>query len=187
MTTWLTRKEKMASHFVRIQQRLGEPLLVPNRLTKPRVYKLRAPRPLSRIYMAATPSARHVSFQTIVSDHGAKCFESALKSFVAQYLRGPDHPRYTARRGDDRTVLPFSTVDVWYLAKFKIHQLHKYDREQGLDIAYAYPKRITAAGRPLSARFDTVLIKEVEDGEGSEAGRVADGEGLEGTRRPVRL
>jgi hypothetical protein len=187
MTAWLARKERVAGQFVRIQQRLGEPLLVPRRIKKQLVYKPRAPRPLSRVYISASPSARHVSFQALALDHGAKQFESALKTFVAQYLRGPNHLRYAARRGDERTALSFTSVDVWYLAKFGIPRLHKHDRDHPLDIAYACPRRTTAAGRPSPARFDTVLVKDAEGGEVDGGERIADGEGLEGKQQPRLL
>lgn len=176
MVMWLERREKMSRHFVEVQQRLGEPLLVPLSLSKKPTNRKSAAHMKSRVVLAKKPSAFNVSFETLISDHGAKSFEMALKTFVTQYRDSPGQPRYTARRGDANTVLPFTKVDVWFLVKFELPRLHQHDREVPLDIAFASPCRGTRRGRSKIARFDTVLVKDDNGGESSFGG--VDGEGL---------
>jgi len=148
MIHWLERRERVFSFETHIQWRMGGL----ETIVKPR-------RPRPPVSTAIEPTSRNVSFATLSSDHGAVSFVPALQTFIAQH-RDPAQHRYTLRHTDINVEIPFSGVDVWHRVKFLVPNLQVDDEPDTLHSAHVAPAHLSANGKLLPARFDTVLIND---------------------------
>ena len=162
MLLWLERREKIWAFEVVLQWRQG---------IMPRPHSRYVRRHSLGPHLAMTPSAPNTSVSTIKRNHGAISFVPALRAFISQYK-------------DQLSIAPGSRqsnnfaithVDIWYLLKFYVRQLHASTvaTPETAHIAYATPERKGSEGKTIPARFDTVLVNE---------GDSADGNGITGAQ-----
>ena len=116
-------------------------------------------------HLAMTPSVLNTLVSTIKRNHGAISFGPALRAFILQYK-------------DRISILPGSRqsnnfevmhVDIWYLLKFHIQQLHASAvlTPETAHITYAMPERKGSTGKTIPARFGTVLVNKGDSADGN--------------------
>jgi len=161
MLLWLERREKIWAFEIVLQWRQG---------VMPQPHSRHVRRHSLGPHLAMTPSAPNTLLSTVVRNHGAVSFVSALRAFILQYK-------------DQMSIIPGSQqsnnfavthVDVWYLLKFYVRQLHASVAvtPETAHIAYATPER-KGSRKTIPARFDTVLVNEADS---------ADGNGIKGAQ-----
>ncbi|KAG1865320.1 hypothetical protein F4604DRAFT_1586176 [Suillus subluteus] len=156
MTRWLERKEKIVCHAKFIRWRLHD-----NTPHHP------SPRPASLSFdrtrtLAKHPSAKAVSFQTLISDYGATYFREALARYIAQQNHLDESLSRSRLEALAANVhLPFHSVAVYH----KIKWLSVDARGHGdplitVDSVHVMPCRTGTRQKndALPARFDTALI-----------------------------
>ena len=80
MITWLSRREKLHAFKPWVNWREGRNV----RKSRKRKYNSTRTDPIS---MAINPSKRRVPIHTLIDNHGARAFTSALQTFIAEYTR----------------------------------------------------------------------------------------------------
>ena len=149
MTTWVERREKVQDHsaFIKWRQH-SEQENVPS--SKP----IGPPRPSTRrLRMARYPSFKAVSFDDLACKYGAIDFQDALADFIAQ----TNHPTASGAALAAlaaNTLIPFRTVPVHHKIKFA-----NSDGTEIIDTIQIRPEQKDKRGRPIPARFDTVLVR----------------------------
>lgn len=160
MTAWLERREKIFQYERFIRQK-SHPHQIPPTPTLDIVYQ----RPLK---MTKHPSRKGVTLAQLSSHYGAVDFQDALAQFVAQ-LQDPQLRGTRLQRAASNIQIPFNTVHVYHRIKFI--EVDPYavggPRESVVDSIHVQPARKDSRGRPIPARFDTVLIN---DGTGEDIG-----------------
>jgi hypothetical protein len=147
MTSWLERKEKIQRHEQYLQWRLhGNSSLTNMHVLHPRLHARRI------LKMAHHPSARAVSIDSLIMNYGATYFRDALARFAVQW-QNPCLPPPAVERESVNIEIPFVNVSTYYRIKYI---------EEGAtataDSIHVQPKRNDKHGRPISGRFDTVLV-----------------------------
>ncbi|KZT19755.1 hypothetical protein NEOLEDRAFT_1077268, partial [Neolentinus lepideus HHB14362 ss-1] len=151
MTAWLERREKVFQHAKYISWHLaGSP--IPS-LDEP------SPRTdISHVRMAQHPTLKAVPLAILRTDYGARFFVDALARFVAQY----NHPGFTPAQVEDAAgdvFLPFQTLPVFHKIKFSNEDLLRIGGPvETSDAVHVRPAKSDSRGRPIPARFDTVLV-----------------------------
>ncbi|KAG1874323.1 hypothetical protein F4604DRAFT_1880851 [Suillus subluteus] len=156
MTQWLERKEKIVRHAKSIRWQLHD-----NTPHHP------SPRPASLSFdrtrtLAKHPSAKAISFQTLISDYGATYFREALARYIAQQNQLDESLSRSRLKALAANVhLPFHSVAVYH----KIKWLSVDARGHGdplitVDSVHVMPRRTGTRQKndALPARFDTALI-----------------------------
>ncbi|TFK78674.1 hypothetical protein K466DRAFT_506925 [Polyporus arcularius HHB13444] len=147
MTAWLERREKILRHDAYIQWRL-------ERIT-------------TRVRLTRWPSSKGVRFNKIVNSYAASWFRDALARFIVAYrdplLTGPE-----IEQESNTISYRWDKLWVWHKIRFVLEDAQQLGvMEAGQDVAHARPARQDKHGRPVPARFDTVLVN---DGTGAAAG-----------------
>jgi hypothetical protein len=151
MTTWLERREKVQQHLATIDWRLN----------RQNIFRTRTPIgplcvPKQSIKMAQNPSKKAVSLHDISWLYGALQFKDALADFIAAV----NHPGISGRALHARaadTLLPFQSVRVYHHIKFT-------SESEIIDAIHIRPEQKDLRGRIIPARFDTVLVQDIGQG-----------------------
>lgn len=163
MTQWLERKEKIVRHAKFIRWRLHN-----NPSYQPRPPQLSFDRTQM---MTKHPSAKAVSFQSLVSDYGATYFREALARYITQQNHSDEF--LSRRRLEDlaaNVLLPFHSVAVFHKIKWlSVDAQGHGDPLVTVDSVHVKPRRAGTRRRndALPVRFDTALIN---DGTGQSVG-----------------
>ncbi|TFK66936.1 hypothetical protein BDN72DRAFT_822925 [Pluteus cervinus] len=160
MTKWLERQEKMTRHEKYIAWRIqGCPL--PKRIKWPPMSFVHSP----QMKLAKYPSVWAVSLDDLESVYGAKLFFASL----ARYVIPQNNPNIT-RRDLEKEInyfkLPSMRFPIWHRIKFIQHK-PLMNEDQTVDTIHVRPPRADKRGRPVPARFDTVIVRIREDNDGS--------------------
>ncbi len=148
MTTWLERRKKVQLHstFIKWRQQSDHANIQPAKPIGP-------PHPGTwSLKMTRNPTLKAVSFDELAQKYGAIDFQDVLADFIAQ----TNHPtvsgaRLSALAAD--TLIPFRSVPVHHRIKFT-----DTDNSEIVDVVQVRPEAKDARGRPVPARFDTVLV-----------------------------
>ncbi|KAI9068635.1 hypothetical protein FKP32DRAFT_1561245 [Trametes sanguinea] len=145
MTVWLERREKVLRHAAYIHWRLQQ---------------LSASRAVSSCIIAKNPSVKAVSFDAAVTRYAASFFRDALARFVIQY-RQPDLSWRQIERASASVYFNFRSVPSFHKIKYLLDDVQGFGlAEQHRDVVHARPARQDSRGRPVPARFDTVLVND---------------------------
>ena len=102
--------------------------------------------------MVHHPSARAVSIDSLIANYGATYFRDALARFAVQW-QNPCLPPPAVERESVNIQIPFVNMSTYYHIKYI---------EEGAtvtaDSIHVQPKRNNKHGRPISGRFNTVLV-----------------------------
>ncbi|KAL0567675.1 hypothetical protein V5O48_014322 [Marasmius crinis-equi] len=173
MVLWLDRREKLHRHTKFINSRLsGTTALTLLSDIAPGVTFERT------MKMTKHPTVKSVAFTKLISDYGALHFRDAL----ARYITSIRAPHLTVRQLVQEAAdlyIPFVRVPVWHRVKWTAPDLYS-SKASGtviVDSAHVNPARTNKRGHVVPGRFDTVLVKMVEDAhvqgiEGYRVGRV---------------
>jgi hypothetical protein len=151
MTTWLERREKVQRHAARIaRQALGG-------RSEARATVILGPPHVHHGYlkMPLHPTLKSVSFQTLVSDYGAKLFQDALADFIAR-VNHPGVSLATLRSRARNTLIPFREVPVFHKIKFTASR--NSNKSEVVDSVQVRPAQTNPLGRIIPEQFDTVLV-----------------------------
>ena len=147
-TVWLERREKVQQHALFVARRQQAQLKEDRNLER-----IGPPKPDPwTVHMSRHPTMKAISFNNLADKYGAFDFQDALADFIACV----NHPQASAtalRALAEDTLLPFRTVPVFHRIKFT----SKHDLEI-IDAIHVRPHQRDAHGRPVPARFDTVLV-----------------------------
>ncbi|KAI0331458.1 hypothetical protein GY45DRAFT_1248627 [Cubamyces sp. BRFM 1775] len=142
MTTWLERREKILRHAAYVNTDGSEttPVVTPFKMTR-------------------YPSVKAISFEAATTSYGATNLRDALARFVIRY-RHPHLNDTQISRASARVNLPFRRIAVFHRIKFFLEDVHGFGvpGEETRDVVHARPSRRDTQGRPVPARFDTVLV-----------------------------
>ncbi|KAL1698916.1 hypothetical protein EV121DRAFT_284470 [Schizophyllum commune] len=158
MTTWLERREKLASFAQYVQWRkAGSPAPARIAWTPPGLELDR------QLHLSKHPSTRAgASLDELERDHGAQFIRPALARYVA---KKNNLDLLTARQLEiaaEDTFLPFDKVKVWHRVKFR--RTDSWTKETTtVDSLHVRPGRKDARGKLLPGRFDTGLF-DLNDG-----------------------
>ncbi|KAI1790839.1 hypothetical protein LXA43DRAFT_890291 [Ganoderma leucocontextum] len=164
MTLWLERREKVLRHEVYVQWCLNR-------------FVTGASGPmLTRMKLAKWPTVKALTFQAAVRDYGATFFRDALARFIVKYRNSYLLPHQVEREVRN-FIFHFSRVPVFHRIKFTLEDAQRLGiMESTHDVVHARPERKDRLGRPVPARFDTVLVNEGTGGavgvQGYRVGRV---------------
>ena len=154
MTKWLERREKVQRHAAFIEWR--------QRHTNEQHAQIRPPfgppRACARsIKIAKNPSAKAVSFETLVESYGAVSFPNALANFITR-VNHPGASVVALRNYAADTFLPFHAVPVFHHIKFT-----ESGKSEIVDAVHIRPEQRDTRGRIIPSRFDTVLVESNQD------------------------
>ncbi|KAI0351066.1 hypothetical protein OH77DRAFT_1411790, partial [Trametes cingulata] len=191
MTLWLERREKVLRHEAFIRWRLtildiDRPASSSARTSTNLQPSSALPRPENdisantvrsdlissntgpyRIHIAQYPSVKAVSFDHAASQYGATYLRDALARFIIHF-RNPDLDHRQVERASAAIYFNFRTVPVFHKMKIALEDVQGFGvMEELRDVVHARPARKDTQGRPVPARFDTVLVN---DGTGGETG-----------------
>ncbi len=118
-----------------------------------------------RIHMARHPSVKGVTFDDVKMKYGATYFRDALTRYVVNFNH-PDLTRAQVERQSASVYFPFKSVPVYNKVKLLV------DDPDGLavpgtgsrDVVHARATRQKKGGGEIGGRFDTVLLRDHEDG-----------------------
>ncbi|KAG2050313.1 hypothetical protein BDR06DRAFT_1065146 [Suillus hirtellus] len=156
MTQWLERKEKIVRHAKFIHWRLHND--VPHHPS---------PQPASLSFdrtqtLAKHPSAKAVSFRTLISDYGATYFREALARYIVQQNHLDESLSRSRLEALAANVhLPFHSVAVYHKIKWlSVDTRGHGDPLATVDSVHVMPCRTSTCRKndALPARFDTALI-----------------------------
>ncbi|KAG2085840.1 hypothetical protein BD769DRAFT_1374013 [Suillus cothurnatus] len=156
MTQWLECKEKIVRHAKFIHWRVHNN--VPHHPS---------PRPASLSFdrtqtLAKHPSAKAVSFHTLISDYGATYFREALTHYIIQQNHLDESLSRSRLEALAANVhLPFHSVAVYHKIKWlSVDTRGHGDPLATVDSVHVMPCRTSACQKndALPARFDTALI-----------------------------
>ena len=151
MTTWMERREKIQQHtcFVHWRKQTSHEDRHPS-------HPLGAPCAESRsIQMTRKPTWKAVSFDSLAYEYGAVDFQDELAHFIAFV----NHPRASAAALSGLaadTLIPFRKVPMYHKIKFTTSTS---DKAKVVDVVHVQPEQKDARGRPIPARFDTVIVR----------------------------
>ncbi|KAG2054972.1 hypothetical protein BDR06DRAFT_989288 [Suillus hirtellus] len=156
MTQWLERKEKIVCHAKFIHWQLHND--VPHHPS---------PRPASLSFdrtqtLAKHPSAKTVSFHTLISDYGATYFREALARYIIQQNHLDESLSRSCLEALAANVhLPFHSVAVYHKIKWlSVDTCGHGDPLATVDSVHVMPCHTSTCQKndALPARFDTALI-----------------------------
>lgn len=171
MTLWLERKEKVQRHRAYIAWVLAQAsrpssssTSQPSTLAARRRVCMPPPTPESHFRMTKTPSAKAVSFDSLVTDYGAAYFRDALARYVVT-CRDPSLSSHAEiERRSARIYFRFSSVQVFHKIKFEIVDISSSEGSSCLlDVAHVKPASKDKRSKTVPGRFDTVLVRRSED------------------------
>ena len=148
MTAWLERREKIAQHvlFIAWRQRAQQESIRS-------LERIGPPKPVPRaVQMSRNPSLKVVSFNDLADKYRAFDFQDALADFIA-WINHPEASAATLRALAENTLLPFRSVPVFHKIKF----VSTRDSDI-IDTVHVRPDQRDTHGRPIPARFDTVIV-----------------------------
>ncbi|EPQ54137.1 hypothetical protein GLOTRDRAFT_44196 [Gloeophyllum trabeum ATCC 11539] len=152
MTIWLECREKVSHHTQYVAWRLADSPL------PAQAPKVPIRTNTTHIRMARHPTLKAVPLMRMRKDYGARFFVDAFARFVAQY----NHPSFTPTQVEDAAgdvFLPFQTLPVFHMIKFTNEDLLRVGSAvETLDAVHVRPAKSDPRGRPVPARFDTVLV-----------------------------
>ncbi|KAH9015334.1 hypothetical protein EDB85DRAFT_1875899 [Lactarius pseudohatsudake] len=158
MTTWLERREKVQQHIAFIKRRQGadqENMQIPQ--------PSGPPQPTTRcIKMTLHPSTKATSFDVLAVRYGAVEFQDALADFIAQ-TNHPDASTANLRDLAADTLIPFRSVPTYHKIKFQSNG-HPEVKPEVVDAIHVRPEQMDSRGRRIPSRFDTVLIRNGNNG-----------------------
>ena len=102
--------------------------------------------------MSRNPSLKVVSFNDLANKYRAFDFQDALADFIAR-INHPEASAATLRALAENTLLPFRSVPVFHKIKF----VSTRDSDI-IDTVHVRPDQRDTHGRPIPARFDTVIV-----------------------------
>jgi hypothetical protein len=157
MTTWLERREKMQRHMEHIKrQQQGSP----ERLGIDARMPIGPPHPhYGDILIAENPTIKAVSFDDLARKYGAIEFQDALADFIARAIY-PGASAVTLRTRAEDILIPFRAVPVFHKIRFVAGNCDKPDT---IDAVHIRPEKFDSNGHFVSARFDTILVKNGQD------------------------
>ncbi|KAK7678300.1 hypothetical protein QCA50_018648 [Cerrena zonata] len=156
MTAWLERIEKISCHqsYIDWRRRTSTPAIPnpPSRSpTNPNKSSL-------GIKMTCNPSVRSVPLDDLAVHYGTIDIRNALASFIAKW----NDPSLTGSRlnaAAARVNLPMRTLPVFHKIRFSDGDECNLDDALAFnDVAHIKPASVDSQGRPVPARFDTVLV-----------------------------
>ncbi|KAI8995710.1 FAD-linked oxidase-like protein [Trametes punicea] len=113
------------------------------------------------------PSVKALTFEDAAHRYGATFFHDALARFVIQY-RQPQLSWQQIERASATAYFNFRSVSAFHKVKYLLDDVQGFGLdEQHKDVVHARPARQDSRGRPVPARFDTVLVN---DGTGGSTG-----------------
>ncbi|KAL7279210.1 hypothetical protein ACG7TL_007050 [Trametes sanguinea] len=185
MTLWLERREKVLRHEAYIRWRLQQlhvqergPRNAPS-AAHPPVHATRpladplpvaepaepgpisaSSRPVTSFVIARNPSVKALTFEAAVTRYAASFFRDALARFVVQY-RQPDLSWRQIERASASVYFNFRSIPVFHKIKYLLDDVQGFGLvEPHRDVVHARPARQDSRGRPVPARFDTVLVND---------------------------
>ncbi|KDQ49877.1 hypothetical protein JAAARDRAFT_142786 [Jaapia argillacea MUCL 33604] len=150
MTLWLERKEKIHRHesFVK-WRKAGCPSVLAQTLNKVEH---------QHIQMTRNPSCPAVNFDDLANDYGAVDFRNALSMFVAR-RRNPSYSAAQTKRAAANIFIPFRSIPIYHKIKLWNPDPHDFANAPDImDVVHIHRVRKDKRGRPIPARFDTVLV-----------------------------
>jgi hypothetical protein len=107
--------------------------------------------------MAKHPSAKGVSIDTLTDIYGAIFFKDALTHYTA-ITTSPNASRSEIDKFTEGFHVPILKFPVFY--KIKFTSARRFESETRMvDTVHIRPPRSDTKGRPIAARFDTVIVK----------------------------
>ncbi|KAH8094594.1 hypothetical protein DFH11DRAFT_1555464 [Phellopilus nigrolimitatus] len=169
MLRWLDRQEKVAAFQLLLDIR------------HPPVHKLSnllSTRQGQPILLAKTAPFPNKSVDAVAIEHKAPWFIWYLK----EYLHGKNlirtHSGARGRLAIQDAPLPFTSINVWTSVRLRHKDIQGLDKDkQIMDSFHAAPERSDKWGKPVAARFDTVLVEE-----GTDEQEGGDNTSVDGTR-----
>jgi hypothetical protein len=157
MTSWLERHEKVQRHkalIKRLQQGGSEQLRIDIEMP------IGPPRACyGDMLMAKNPSIKAVSFDDLARKYGAVDFQDTLADFIASAIY-PDASAATLRARAEDILIPFRAVPVFHKIRFVASNC---DKLETIDAVHIRPEHLNLHGQIVSARFDTVLVRNGQD------------------------
>ena len=182
MTLWLERREKILRHEAYVAWRLRQaikqressstPPTSPPPISVPLLHPdIHASAPLSptltQIKITKWPTIKALRFTVAETTYGAKFLRDALARFIVQY-RNPTLTPLQVKQGARSVHFRFNHFPAYHRIKFILEDAQRLGIMEGIhDAAHARPARKDRQGRPVPARFDTVLVN---DGTGGPTG-----------------
>ncbi|KZT19695.1 hypothetical protein NEOLEDRAFT_1077336 [Neolentinus lepideus HHB14362 ss-1] len=161
MMAWLERREKVLRHTNYVAWCLAKttaPLPQSSQSTSEPM-AARAEPPRTGLIMTRWPTLKAVPIHVIRSDYGARFFADAFTRFVVKY----NNPQLTSAQVEDATgdvFLPFQVLPVYHKIKYGLDDVSRVDGASMTlrDAVHVRPATTDKRGRPIPARFDTVLV-----------------------------
>jgi hypothetical protein len=154
MTKWLERREKVQQHaaYIKWQQEGGQLReSITLAIGPPRAYN-------GYLRMARWPIGSAISFDDLAIKYGATDFQDALADFIA-HLNYPGVSAVTLHARAEDTLIPFHAVPVFHRIKFVDH-----NKSDIVDAVHVRPEHVDSHGQTIPSRFDTVLVRNGQDG-----------------------